>query len=89
MSDLFEQDRLEPVVQPLSPVFRIVADAQESQVAHLLEKLVKGGRRLFPLIHVGVDLIPDNIAHRLAEHLVVLVEVHLRTRVTSHIVLSL
>src|SRR6476659_3725786 len=77
LAQLFAEDDRIPEVQPLPAVLFGIGQAEHAEVAHLLEELVRREDTGFlPLLDVWVDLFLDEAPHRLAEHLMLLRELH-------------
>ena len=77
LAQLLAEDERVPEVQSLSAVLLGIGQAEHAEVAHLLEEVVRGeDARLLPLLDVRVDLFLDEAPHHLAEHLMLLRELH-------------
>ena len=70
MRELFGQGHVVPVVGAGPAVLLGVGETQQSQVAGLLEQLVRReDSGFFPFVDVGVDFLVDEAADRLAKEL--------------------
>ncbi len=74
---LLEEYQLEPVIEPLTAVFRIVPNAEQPEIAHLFKQIVQRDQpRFLPLIDVGIDLIIHKLLYQFPQCIMIIVKIH-------------
>src|SRR5207302_5160288 len=72
--ELLGEDGVVQVVAPLTAVLLRVLEAEEAELRHPVEHLVREPARVLPLLGVGAQLVRDPAPDRLAQLLVLLAE---------------
>src|SRR5690606_16820424 len=85
---LFHQDRRIAAVNARAAVFLRHGGAEEARFARLAPDLARHDAFLFPFLVIGDDLALEELARRLAEHLVVIVIDAARDAVFGHSLVS-